>query len=903
MNWDVFCKAAKECTSGSFSLDSLSNVFRSLGLAPPRFSKPQELFSRLACVRAWALFPAFLKLRVWLVTAPLEAQLAYNDLVSALFSKKKSERLVLEARQIEVPHDVVKERIALFEKNMASLESAIFQNFAAPFSRLVSEQQALLEKIDLQEKALLAMNRVFLEAFAAYQKESETILRKLFQLDLTSFHDLPQAARGLMNRPYVTALSSPVLFESSLEEMVAREIRDFFRKKLQDLSMLVETGKERVRKQQEIEDFITRARRALERLRYYKDLSSQYDEILAHIETFRFDERELIRLRPEEVEPKLAALYEKFCSSRDGMKARLEELSATCRRLEQNFQDATRTIKRRLFEIFTGVTPFPDIAEFLEAQRLRLVAGLREWHDGFFEGNITVEEYSLKCFDLAYDHDVKQLRYDLSFRATRLREFRDVCLPLVMKLDEAKRYLTIAGLSSNALYPKLETLCAESSHFFHEIENPFRIFQHAGLYAFESANEIFRKLWIRLEEYQSRAKPLLEAVEPLLAANQKKLEHAFFLSVDDLEMALKVVEGVRPNLLGPIEHELADAPPAARWELQKQLVHRLTERFPFIEPFSFYQHIEEHKIRESLILEAKKLHERIESVKRFAKSLQSVKVFEEERVDVILEAFESQFFFEEEGRAGFEKYARWASRAIDGVTEEVLLDIGLLDFRSVFSVDEGKLQKTFYKAMERAKWHAKKVLAHLEGIEEAQALRKALLDKVSLPLPPQISVKELLEALRAIVHLFFEARILLTARQGNVSAAFEELISSARAFANTLETRLEARGVDDPIFGKPWIWQCFEVRKKIEEFELVKEERVALEPVIQKLFSDLDEYLRDAAAEDKAFVTEEKKRLLSRLDAFSRLKKETAFEHPLHYVPGFLSYFRERLSAKTASSL
>jgi len=892
MNWDLFCKTAKNCTNAPFSLDSLSGVFRSIGLPPPKFSKPLASFTWLSPVRSHLLFPFFLQLRVYLAAAPLPAKQAYNGLVEALFSAKKSVRLVLEEQVHEEPQDIVQAHIARFEKNMANLKKPLFQNFAKPFSQLVLEKPELADKIDLQEKALLALNRAFGEALARYQQQSTAVLQKLFQLDLSAFHDIPGAARALMDRAYVTALPNPILFDAASQEKTLREIEVFFHEKLKSLEELLEKGQTRVGRQNEIQDFIVRARKALEKLRYYKDYASFYNDILHHIESFHLGPRELIRLAPEEVEKKIATTYETFCTYKASFHERMDEISGECKRFEQNFQDATRTIKRRLFEIFTGVTPFPDIREFLETQRLRLVAGMKEWHDGFFEGTLTVEEYSQKCFDLAYDHDVKQLRYDLSFRATRLREFRDVCLPLVMKLLEARRYLVLAGLATNPLSTKLMALEREACGFLHEIENPFRIFQHAGLYAFESANEIFRKLWIRLEEYQNRAKPLFSALEPLLVENQKTLEHAFFLALDDLEMVLKTLEGARPNLLGTIQHELSERTQEARWEHQKQYITRLEERFPFIAPFSFFQHIGEHKTRQNLLLEAKKVHERIENTKRFAKNLQAVKIFEEERVDVILEAFESQFFFEEDGKEGFKKYSLWASRAIDSVTEEVLLDIGLLDLRAVFSVEESRLQKTLYKALEKAKVHAKKVIARLESVEEAHSLREELQHLVELPLPVETSTSQLLSQLRSLVHLFFEARIVFVARLGNISASFEEFISSFRSFAERLEKKLLSKFEDDPVFGRPWIWQCFELRKKIEEFELLREERGELEPAMGKLFSELDEYLRDATPEEKEFVAAEKKKLFAGLDAFTALKKETAFEHPLHYVPGFLSYFR-----------
>jgi hypothetical protein len=339
--------------------------------------------------------------------------------------------------------------------------------------------------------------------------------------------------------------------------------------------------------------------------------------------------------------------------------------------------------------------------------------------------------------------------------------------------------------------------------------------------------------------------------------------------------------------------------------------HDLQERFTFSRPLSFFLQISDSRLCLELLSAAEKLEERVSEVHSFAKTMQYIKTFDEEYVDVVLEVFERHHLLEEASsdnqaiKMAWEKYARRMYYACSLAEEEIILDIGLLDMRALMDVDQANLRKVLKIAIDRTRQHMRNpewgLLKRLEQSPSSQMkLYQELQEKIAAwdkePLLPEASSTELLEKLKLFCYYLFNAAALLSAVKKHRLAKILVLIEELRAFCRALELWLQKkRGAMGASWNKLWIAECYAIRREIEHFEMQGSGIESLKAFVSRFFvlvSQIPEIaqLKALKKEEADFekMTEEIKRHLEEIGMTTLFEAD---QMPFFFVPGYLAFF------------
>jgi|GEM_PF-5716634 len=847
-------------------LEDVGKVLQLFSLSLPLFSKLRSTFGL-----SGVLYPSFLKLKEEIKEGSEEAKERYHQLVGRLFKRKYFLLLRIEKSKEEKEEERLQKAIEKFKK-IASSFHPIVKAFVEPFL----EKKVSIKRVIEEEKRLIALNEKVQGKIDAFMSEGAALYQEFHKKSCSIFSDYASRFQELLRAPFVCSIDA-----------LPGEIE----KRRGALEALLRKGERRKANFSEISSFQSRAVNVLDKLSRYKDMEKEHKMLSQQIEEVQISEREMLSWKKEEIKEKLEEgrkRYQQFSLKAISL---FKEAHTKAHRLEEEFYDSTRTVKRRLFEIFSLVTPYPDLFNLLERRREELVKSMREETEAFFSGKRSIEEVRKKYINFAYDPDVRHLRSDFIFRASRLKELRDVAHQLLERLELLRRFTEIIGLQHE--HASIAHVIEKVTDLLDKIENPFYLFEHASLHTYESANAIFRECWVEIEEYQKRVEHLEEKCAPLFKQSQKSLIDAFFYALDNVEKMIKSMEGKRPNLVALYRYALRDIPEEEQLDNVLHKIDEIEKCYPFLKPFSFFMLFKDFEKCLSAMREAEKIYRSIESTIRFSKDLQMIKLFEEGHIDTVLEVFDRRYIIGEKSREyaleALFAHAREYKLVIDRVEKEVMLDIGLVDRRALFDIEKEKLEKILSKALKSALYHGKKIEKKLLDEKHVEELSQAFFN-----LHKEVeAVKEWdddkrLFFLRSFCHLFFEERIYFCAKHANLSALLEYFTSSCRSFAKRVEEKVQEKEGLDPVLGPLWVPECFEIKKQIELLELEEESYRSIEKGATTIFSLL-EGLSGEVQED---LKEEKKELIGLLERIGEAKRRTAFDHPLHVIPGCINFFR-----------
>lgn len=666
------------------------------------------------------------------------------------------------------------------------------------------------------------------ERYQELKRRANPVLQKLFSSEYMIYRDLPKKVEQLL-----------AVQETSDEQ-------------LQQINALLEIAKRRNVKLQELEFFQKDFAKMLAPLDSFKDLQKEKGALESEASKARLTRQELFSAHVDEIEK----LFQERTKLQEMLLAKVaeiaERLNKECEQLQMRAEFVKKTIFLRLFEIFTGVCPYKDLTETLSLLKQTLTDELLQLVDRFYSGEITCQEFSSGCEQLAYDHDVVKLRNEISYRSSRLKDLREVVYELYQEAINLRRLSEVTPQEKR--YRDLLFLCRAMKDTIRDIENPFVAFAKATNK--DEINYVFRAFWMKIEEFEPQIHSLKEGV------NQEVLKHTFLLAVDDLEEVLKLTLGTRPPLVVHFERNV----PGMTIE---ECIKDLEARYPFIRPFPFFMQISQSSMRQKCLQEANKLHEHIEKARHFAKLMQYIKTFEEERVDVILEAFEKEFYLEDEGRdealSVWEKYLASMQRAVDFVIEEVLLEIGLLDMQALGDVDKEKLTKILQLATNHAHYVAKRL---------------------------SLKFKEpggLLENLRLFCHDLFDMKVLLASQKNSFVAKTLHVLNQYKDLIAYVQHFLEQERVHKSgLWGIPWIEECHKLRHIWEGTRWDD-----LRPLHKKLFDEIVKIPEIAQAQakgqDPLELQKRKEQFEEELSTCDSLSKKP--ELPFIYLPGYIRFF------------
>lgn len=854
-DWRAFCSAAAKVTANYSNMGlKRSLVYLDPGILAEISLKDRFLAGCGITHFGWGRAICFAKLFRHLkernpdlfLSAPPEGILAYNALVSSLFAKDVA-REFLQAPKVQV---------------VAKAKSVA----VAPKEEVISAQEREKRELE-QHRAREAQN---------VKQQAGPYLQKLLTPELSPYTDLPKEASRILAEQF----ELPPL-EGVDIETVKKECSKFYGNLLQQMANLVSAGKDRNEKIEKMSSFCKIFLTISAPIHSFKDVQAEFHAFEEAVQSLNLTTQDLAKGTFLENETKLQTTMKRFLEIESKLPNFIDRMQEEARKSLQHTEDAKAAVKRRLLEIFWAISPYQDLAEDFQNLRKLLTERLREISTKFYAGEMSSGEVLSSVQEMPYEHDVVKLRNELTHRAARLKDLRDELLRLYREVQEVRRFCEIAHIENAS-----ELLDHESviKNILSDVENPFRSFAKAVTK--DDINLVYRKFWIRVEEIQPKIERALVSANEHCQNKAIAIKDAFLKALDTLEECLEP----RPQLVVQAEATLQQAASDTLFRSVLSLLHSTEKRYIHAVPFSFFMKVPDHKTRLKMMQEAMALDEMISGTIQFAKAMQYVKTFEEERVDVILEAFERWHLLED---ADFGQYVERMQRAAALVEDEIFLDIGLLDRHALMDVDPMELNKTLKVAINRAR--RKTPLQPLVYDEKYLLCAKKFQDlKMSLDLWAKEEVDEnrdtdlLLDHLRNYCHHLFDAKILLGSNAGMLLPKCLDFMNDLRIYARLIEELLqEKRGLHRERWGTPFIVEAHAILAAVESFEPEEETSNAFQPILKKLQNLLGQIPEHAELLSEQTFQE----LTEHLQEIDKICERPRKEHPFIYIPGYIAFF------------
>ena len=780
-------------------------------------------------------------------------------------------------------------------------------------------REEILKEITQQKEHLFLLQKTMHDTFQMLKKRAVGTVEQLMLTEINVYKDLPKKHEALLKPEQTLVLPhEPILTQENYQQIV-QKIQEQQEKSYQESQSLVSVGRKRNQQLLEIADFQKMVLNSLEKYKRCRDFQDEVKSISEQISHLHLSKNDLLSLDAAHIENAFNDRYSAYLEMKKGMSAQYAQLDLEYKKAQDRISGSKLRLKRRLCEIFSFIFPYPDLFESLKACRHLLNRKLEVLDEQFFHGTISSLEYENLCNDLAYEHDIVLLRNELSFRATRLKELREEVFRLYREMQAHKRYVQIATMaSSDAIYKEGAHILAQLKELIKALDDPFRAFAHC--LENEQINQTFRSFWLKVEDLQPKVQEWKIFAQNRIAENLQTVKKAISKALDDLEEVIKQEEGARPALVNTFDD-------VSRESLNDDAIRVFTKignlerKYPYIQPFSFFIQVDDFRVRQKMLREAKKLTDRLYASRKFAKTLQQYKTFEEERIDDILEAYEKSFLVEEKGfdesdlLLAWEEYTSHTWRSISLVEEEVLFDIGLLDRKALMDVDPRALEKILHYATLEA--YKKTVHPQNGYLHQLEAIE---LDKIPFSLLRDVynalveSFKDWARAhpekdsddekesffwqerLNSFCQNLFRLKCFRAAIQNNINAKCfllrEQLQRAVTLLEHWLQRRRRTEGYNP---NELWIPECFQLRYEIERFSTDEDSGSAFLPLIEKTFARIEKIpeVHYAKAEDKALFDHLliKQELMTQIQEIDAIKNAKQAQEPFFYLPGYLKFF------------
>lgn len=774
------------------------------------------------------------------------------------------------------------------------VEEAIFANHDEVFIKDLLKTQ--IQKITEIENFIKQESENFKTKSAKY-------LQELFSPSLVSFTDLPQEANRILSEQFESTLQYKGELTNELVTEYKNEASSFYEKLLLQMEHLIQAAKERSEKLEEMTQYSKVFFALTAPAKHFKDLGELYHSLEEKVRRLSVSRQDIAKASFSENEDKLKNYYEEFMQLKAAMPKAIDALISEAEDSEQRAEDDKSAIKRRLFEIFWNISPYLDLAEnFVDMRKMlteKLSLGVRK----FYAGELSSSELLALCQEMPYEHDVVKIRNEITHRSSRLKDLRDELLRLYREVQETRRFLELANFETQKVYAEILAHQNTIRAILYDVENPFKSFSKANTK--DAINYVFRTFWMRVEDVQPQIEHALAESLGLLQKAQNIIKDAFLKALDTLEETISLKQGTRAQLVVRTNNQMTAASSDQLYTLVVSQMHSIEKTYKFAQPFSFFMLISEHKVRLEMMQEAMALDHHIQEVVDFAKAMQYVKTFEEERLDIILEAFERQHLVKDDDKALPALKKAWAiyverhQRAARLVEDEIFLDIGLLDRHALMDVDQNELNKTLQIAISRANNHIFEsrygLLANLH--EQSQSalckkvyedLKESLIDWSKVSVDASRTTDWLLEHLRNYCHDLFDAKILLGSEAKMLLPRALAFMNELRCLVGYIETSLQQkRTLHRAQWGPEWISECHAIRALIECYEPQTESSSAFGPLLKNIQAIIAQIPENKELQLAAI----QKELEDHLMEIDEIAKDPKKEYPFIYIPGYVAFF------------
>lgn len=839
---------------------------------------------------------------------------AFQDGVEFEEWKKKEEAFlqqVLEAAASLATAKTLEAHVHAFTESLKALAAYLYQTHIAPIGSLL-EPKILAGQDEVELTALLQKQKQqceHVEQFLAQDAErvrekSAACFQQLFSDKFMKFADLPEELKRIIGLKFEPQIICQVELTDEVAAQYTHQAKTFHDGLISQMTYLVDAATERLQRLEEMEQYSHIFFVLTAPAKQYKDLYSDYHKLEESMHNLTLMRQQCSAGSFAENEKALKTRYEGYLELKINMPQAINALILKAQQSQQRAEDDKSAIKRRLFEIFWNISPYLDLMESFQDMRSMLTSKLQDGVRAFYSGTLSHHELLGICQEMPYEHDVVKLRNEITHRSARLKDLRDEGLRLLVEVQQIKRFLEIADLKAQKTYHDLLSEQATILAILAAVENPFSAFAKAETK--DDINYVFRNFWIRIEEVQPLVEQTLAAANLLLKKAAPVIKATYLKALDTLEDVLSQKAGSQVQLVTKAESDLQFASQDDLFSLLVSSIHALEKSYSFSMPFAFFMLVPEHKTRLSMLQEAAVLDARIKETVDFAKAMQYVKTFEEERVDIILEAFERQHIVVEQDctvddlKTAWTHYRERMHRASCLVEDEIFLDIGLLDRHALMDVDQKELSKTLRLAISRASHHIFEpkygMLANLQGCAKDEPLCKKTHDTLKgalenwskVPVTDDMSVDELLEHLRNYCHSLFDAKVIIASSAKMLLPSCLGFMNELRCFVSHLESSLQDMRIEHVSqWGKQWISECHSMRCELECFEPEEETAEAFKPIMKKISATVDQIPERSRLQLDAI----QKELDGHLLEIEELAKDPKKDHPFIYIPGYLDFF------------
>lgn len=766
----------------------------------------------------------------------------------------------------------------------------------------------ILSLIEEQKKALSELNTAIQTRLDVFKQEVFVIVQTLFSDIFIPYKDLPAKVESLLKQDFSGALVDQPILTRAVADVVLKNIQEHIAHRLEEIKQVATIAFQRDAAIQTINDFVAEYAQSLLCLKQYKEFREEYEQKVYEARALQLKKEEFAKMAASAIGPAIETARERYNDFFNRASAEIDTAREKCAVIERRAQLSRLRLKRRLCEIFSETLFYQDLQESLQDCRQALFVSMQQLQQLLHDGRLTASEYETACNSLAYEHDTVLLRNELAFRATRLRELRQEVIRLMLQLQQSRRLLSL--LPAKDLYTSVGVLVEAVQQLLHRLENPYTLFK--DILSKEAVNGVFRALWLEVEEIQAKTERMMPSVDLYLKKEAGVLKEYFFKALYDVETVVRSATGTRPQLVGHYEQECALG--SDLFSSLMVCLHMLEKEYGFVQPFAFFIMIPDSRLRQKLLREARVLQENVAAITAFAKTLQQVKTFEEERIDDILELFERRGIIEEGVQQeealiiAWDRYRKRLEEASRRVEEEVIFDIGFIDQKALMDIDDAHTERLTeilkigaiqaYKKATDAETGILDRLAVLGAYEayseqSTHPLCKKLYDTVcdsctawlQRQFPETATHFYWKRELEDACELFFLVKCMEEMQKNNTLAAGCVLVEEAHLLVSLVhEWLVQTRKMKYPLLQKPWIEETCSLH-------LVIDQRTFDEEALEQLMAQI------TALAEIAHRTEEEKKSLPLEQCYQelvhhmRMNREGAIaSQPFFYLPGCLSY-------------
>lgn len=547
--------------------------------------------------------------------APLKVIQQFNKLVLFLFGQSGTKLFIDEAFARDGSNEMRIKRLQLLAKARRKTdEMADAVNTPQPPSEKIEEKLVLDHPLLIEyqgktysptEKALLLHGYVLIK-----------------QLHTRLLIDTAEARSKLQNRypDLVNKIGSsdepfPRL-TCSLENLEA-EITSIFHTRRKHLTDCINEAHERDTLIQQVDELVEAFIVAVSRFSQYKDLKEEVDHIKTRFESERVLKAELAKGSGEDLSVLLERKKRFFHEMMNAFQNQFSKLCSDADSIEKLRAFTECALLIRLNGVFSGKIPYPDELDSLTKVQADFKLRTMKAIDEVSSGRLTVHQFAILLNNLCYDHDLLRIRKENSYRAKRLKDFREEVLGLRLESYRLNFFSDLFGPVNVGLIK-----------LYDRLSNPFVLFE--GVREMEDVSRVMRSLWI---EYEALQVEFEDAKEKGLKDNH---EIASFLDklFDDLEHVAHAFKDEKVSLVAT--YRIREASCAKLITIMKEIeLH-----FPFASPLLNWRVVSDPLERRKKLIDLYRLELQKRHVIDLAKRAQALIVHEEERIDQILELFE-----------------------------------------------------------------------------------------------------------------------------------------------------------------------------------------------------------------------------------------------------------------------